>query len=71
MALIQETITINDKQYLHTYSDANCFVLQTDTGISYGEAIDPINNPLNHSYVEGDPIPPEPEPEPDIDEVLD
>ena len=64
MALIVETITIDGADFTRNYSDAGYFILQTDTGFKYVDAIDPINNPNNHSYAETDePIDPETEPE--------
>lgn len=40
--IISEIITINDKQYLHTYSSAG-FTIERD-GEEYGDAIDPIDS---------------------------
>ena len=54
MALVQETVTVDGAQFLHTFSDDEHYILQEDTGIQYIEAFDPIDNPLNHSYVEDD-----------------
>ena len=54
MALVTENVTLNDAQFTHNYSDDGHYILQEDTGIKYVEAFDPIDNPLNHSYVEDD-----------------
>ena len=54
MALISETVTINGTDYTRNYSDAGYYIEQTDTGIIYPEAVDPIDNPNNHSYAETD-----------------
>lgn len=40
--IISEIITINDKQYLHTYSSAG-FTIERD-GEEYGDAIDPVDS---------------------------
>ena len=40
--IISEIITINDNQYLHTYSNAG-FTIERD-GIEYGDAIDPVDS---------------------------
>ena len=63
MALVTETVVINDAQFTHNYSDDGHYVLQEDTGIKYVEAFDPIDNPLNHSYVEDDELIPSDDPE--------
>lgn len=64
MALVQETVTLNDAQFLHSFSDNGHYILQTDTERQYVEAYDPVSNPLNHSYVEDDELIPEDEEEP-------
>lgn len=46
--IITETITINDTEYLHTYSSEG-YIIERD-GIEYGEAIDPIG--FNRIYTE-------------------
>ena len=63
MALVQETVTVDGAQFLHTFSDDEHYILQEDTGIQYIEAFDPIDNPLNHSYVEDDELIPSDDPE--------
>lgn len=40
--IISEIITINDKQYLHTYSSTG-FTIERD-GEEYGDAIDPVDS---------------------------
>lgn len=39
--LITETVTINEHEFKHTYSDAGYFIERD--GISYGEAYDPYD----------------------------
>ena len=58
MALVTETVNIDGNDFTHVYSNDNRYVVQTDTGINnYYEVYDPIDNPLNHNYEEGEPIP--------------
>lgn len=52
----QETITKDGIQLLKTYSDSNRYVVNTD-GISYSEAIDPIDS--GRTYTEGEEMPDE------------
>ena len=46
--IITELITINNKNYLHTYSDFGYFIERD--GIQYEDAIDSIDS--NYSYIE-------------------
>ena len=48
----QETITINNKIFVKTYSDNGHYVKQVETGIEYGEAID--ITPLRYTYIESE-----------------
>ena len=48
--IVVETITIDGNEFMHTYSDANRYVVRD--GISYDEAIDPLNS--GRVYTEGD-----------------
>ena len=48
-----ENFTINDKQFIRTYSDAGRYVVRD--GVSYSEACDPAE--LGRTYTEGDVIP--------------
>ena len=59
-----ESFTINDKQFIRTYSDAGRYVVRD--GISYEEACDPAE--FGRTYTEGDAIP---ETEVDAEEILD
>lgn len=59
MAIKTENITIDNIAFVRTYSDENRFVVRD--GISYREAIDPVEYASNRIYTEGDLIP-EPEP---------
>lgn len=52
--LITETISINNKHYLHNYSDAG-FKISRD-GVLYDDALDPIDS--GRTYTETDvPVP--------------
>lgn len=48
--IVTEIVTINGKEYQHTYSDAGRTVVRE--GIAYSEAIDPIDS--GRVYTEGD-----------------
>lgn len=45
----QETIIVNGKQLVKTYSDNNKYIIQNETGIKYSEAID---IPYKYTYIE-------------------
>ncbi len=47
----QETIIVNDRQLIKTYSDANKYIIQNETGKKYVEAID---IPNKYTYIESD-----------------
>lgn len=47
-----ETITINDRAFVRTYSDANRMIKQDGTGAMYSEAIDPADS--GRTYTETD-----------------
>ena len=50
----QEQVTIDSRQFIHTYSDDGHDLLQTDTGIVYSDVYDLVEYP--HTYEEtGDP----------------
>ena len=51
--IIVETVTINGKEYMRTYSDEGRYVVRD--GVEYGEAIDPIGS--MREYYEGDVMP--------------
>lgn len=51
--IIYDELTINDRAFIHTYSDAGRYVVRD--GISYNEAYDFAE--LHREYTEGDPIP--------------
>lgn len=59
-----ESLIINDKQFIRTYSDAGRYVVRD--GISYEEACDPAE--FGRTYTEGDVIP---ETDTDAEEILD
>lgn len=46
----QETVTINGREFIHTYSDSNKYIMQKETGYKYDEAYDVI--PLRYTYEE-------------------
>lgn len=47
-----ETITINGRTLVRTYSDANRMIQQDGTGNIYSEAVDPLNS--GRTYTETD-----------------
>lgn len=62
----QETIVVNGKQLIKTYSDANKFIIQNETGAKYIEAVD---IPYKYTYTESEEeIPKEEDIKPVIDE---
>ena len=46
----QEKIIINNKEFLHTYSDSKHYILQVETNVKYDEAYDTI--PCKYTYKE-------------------
>lgn len=48
----QETLTINNKVFIKTYSDKGNYIMQVQTGIKYSEAIDVV--PSKYTYAETD-----------------
>lgn len=50
MAIVTETITINDKQFIRTYSDAGFMIHGGSPEGDYAEACDPAE--LNRIYIE-------------------
>lgn len=47
----QETIFINGRELIKTYSDNNKYIIQNETGAKYAEAID---IPNKYTYTESD-----------------
>lgn len=47
----QETLIVNSRQLIKTYSDANKYIIQNETGKKYVEAID---IPNKYTYIESD-----------------
>lgn len=47
----QETIFVNGRELIKTYSDGNKYIIQNETGAKYTEAID---IPNKYSYTESD-----------------
>ena len=45
----QETITVNSRTLVKTYSDSGKYIIQNDTGIKYSEAVDVPNR---YTYTE-------------------
>lgn len=50
MAILTQTLYINNREFTHTYSDANRYVVRDS--ISYQEAYDPTE--FNRTYTQGD-----------------
>lgn len=50
--IITETILINDKEFIHTYSSSG-LMIERD-GIRYAEATDPVG--YNRTYIETDEV---------------
>lgn len=50
--IIVENITINNREFVRTYSDANMMIRKVGTEEMYSEAVDPIN--INRTYEETD-----------------
>ena len=42
--LVQESLTIDRRKYIKTYSDEGYYIRQLSTGILYEDAIDPKNS---------------------------
>lgn len=53
--IITEKVTINNREFIRTYSDEGRYVVRD--GVSYSEAIDPIGT--GRVYTEGDIMPEE------------
>lgn len=49
--LKQETIIVNGRELIKTYSDNNKYIIQNETGIEYMEAVD---IPNKHTYTESE-----------------
>ena len=52
MSIIQETYTLNGRQFVRTYSDAGRYVVGGEPYGSYSEANDPAE--FGRTYIEGD-----------------
>ncbi len=50
--IVIETLTINNKPFIHTYSDNGYRIKQNGTGIIYDDAIDPAE--MGRTYTETD-----------------
>ena len=50
--IIVENITINNREFVRTYSNANMMIRKVGTEEMYSEAVDPIN--INRTYEETD-----------------
>ena len=44
-----ETVTIRNRDFLHTYSDTMMMILQKETGTLYAEAYDLPDNPYHYT----------------------
>lgn len=47
----QETIIVNGRQLVKTYSDSGKYIVQNETGVKYSEAVDVPNR---YTYTESD-----------------
>ena len=47
-----ETVTINNRTLVHTYSDANLMIQQDGTGAVYSEAYDPADSGRTYTETE-------------------
>lgn len=47
--IVTETLTINGKKFVKTYSDNGRKLIQNETGIEYDEAIDVENAPYTYT----------------------
>ena len=47
-----ETITINGRAFVRTYSDANLMIRQDGTGNIYSEAVDPVGSGRTYTETE-------------------
>ena len=52
MSIVIENITIDDREFTKTYSNANMMIEQDGTGALYSEAIDPEG--IGRTYTETD-----------------
>ena len=50
----QDILTLNNKDFIKTYSDIGHYILQVETGIKYSEAIDVM--PIRYTYIETDEV---------------
>ena len=50
--IIQEIITVNNRQLKHTYSSENKYIKQLETGVVYNAAYDTLKQ--NYTYLELD-----------------
>lgn len=50
--IVQELLIHDENRYIKTYSDSGMMIEQVETGVRYGEAIDPEQYP--REYVETD-----------------
>ena len=47
----QETIIVNGRTLVKTYSDSGKYIIQNETGVKYSEAVD---IPNKYTYIESD-----------------
>ncbi|MBQ7880218.1 MAG: hypothetical protein IJ358_00015 [Clostridia bacterium] len=50
--IIQEIVTVNNRQFKHTYSSDSKYIKQVETGAIYNEAYDSLKR--NFTYIETD-----------------
>lgn len=65
--IIREEMKVNERNFIHTYSDENRYVVRD--GVKYVDAIDPAE--FDRTYTEGDYISPPEEVIPDDEELTD
>ena len=63
-----ENITIRERHFIHTYSDAGMKIRQNETGVIYDDAYDPIDS--GRTYTETD-EPIEPDDSENVDDIID
>lgn len=49
--IVQETLIINGKELIKTYSDIGKYIIQNETGVEYTEAVD---IPNKYTYTESE-----------------
>ena len=50
--IITETVTLNGRNFVHTYSDSGYMIKQDGTGAVYSEAYDPVGSGRTYAETE-------------------